>query len=180
MRALAFFGLLALGGCATLTADQCKVANWRVLGVEDGALGYGETRFLEYTNDCAKAGVTPDRTAWEDGRKDGLLQFCTPKGAYSAGVDGRPFRGRCTPETPAQLAALKKGQTFHAITDEIDFLHIQILELSQEIRDIYNDSDRHRRRVTFAGIRSGVLYGEIARLRHQIRHLREDREAYRF
>lgn len=151
-----------------------------MLGVEDGALGYGETRFLEYTNDCAKAGVTPDRTAWEDGRKDGLLQFCTPKGAYSAGVDGRPFRGRCTPETPAQLAALKKGQSFHAITDEIDFLHIQILELNQEIRDIYNDSDRHRRRVNFAGIRSGVLYGEIARLRHQIRHLREDREAYRF
>ncbi len=180
MRALVLFGLLALGGCATLTADQCKVADWRALGVEDGALGYGEARFLDYTKDCAKAGVTPDRAAWQDGREDGLKRFCTPEGAYSAGVDGRPFRGRCTPETPAQLAALEKGQAFHAITDEINFLRAQIRELNQEIRDLYHDSDRHRRRVTFAGIRSGALYGEIARLRHQIRHLREDREAFRF
>ena len=180
MRALALLALLGLGGCATLTADQCKVADWRALGVEDGALGYGESRFLEYADDCAKAGVTPDRTAWEAGRKDGLIQFCTPEGAYSAGVDGRPFKGRCTPETPDQLAALKKGQTYHAITDEIADLRYQIAELKQEIREINYEARRHRSSVTFSGIRSGALFGEIARLRHQIRHLRGERKAYQF
>lgn len=180
MRALALLCLLALGGCATLTADQCKVADWRALGVQDGALGHGESRFLTYAKDCAAADVTPDRLAWEAGRQEGLLQFCTPEGAYAAGVDGRPFRGRCAPETPEQLAALEKGQTFHAISQEIDFLRIEILELRQEIRDIHYDSNRHRSSLTFAGIRSGALYGEIARLRHQIDHLRAEREAYRF
>lgn len=180
MRASALLSLLALAGCATLTADQCKVANWRALGVEDGALGYGETRFLDYTKDCAKAGVTPDRTAWEAGRTEGLKQFCTPEGAYSAGVDGRPFRGRCSPETPDQLAALEKGQAYHAITADIADLRYQIAELNSEIRDIHYDANRRRSGLTFAGIRSGALYSEISRLRHQIRHLREEREAYRF
>lgn len=180
MRALALFALLALSGCATLTPDQCKVADWRALGVEDGALGYGESRFLDYAKDCAAASVSPDRAAWEEGRADGLKRFCTPEGAYSAGVDGRPFRGQCAPETAEQLAALEKGQTFHAITDEIEFLRIQILELNREIRDIHHDSGRHRSGLTFAGIRSGALYAEIARLRHQISHLREEREAFRF
>lgn len=180
MKAIALIGLLALGGCAALTADQCKIADWRALGVEDGALGYGESRFLAYAKDCADAGVTPDRLAWNAGRAEGLKRFCTPEGAYSAGVDGRPYRGRCAPETAEQLAALEKGQTFHAITDEIAYLRVQILELNQEIRDIHYDSSRHRSGMTFAGIRSGALFGEIARLRHQIRHLREEREAYRF
>lgn len=180
MRALALLALLALTGCATLTTDQCKVADWRALGVEDGALGYGESRFLAYTKDCADAGVTPDRLAWEAGRQEGLLRFCTPEGAYSAGVDGRPFRGRCAPETPEQLAALEKGQNWRAITAEIEDLRIEILELDQEARDIYYDSHRGRGGFAFAGIRSGAFYGEIARLRHQIRHLREEREAYRF
>ena len=180
MRTLALVGFLALSGCATLTADQCKVADWRALGVEDGALGYGEIRFLDYAKDCASADITPDRVAWEAGRAEGLKQFCTPEGAYSAGADGRPFRGRCSPETSEQMAALEKGRTFHAITDEIGFIRVQILELNQEIRDIHHDSRRHRSGLTFAGIRSGALYSEIARLRHQISHLREEREAYRF
>ena len=180
MRAFALLALLALGGCATLTADQCKIADWRALGVEDGALGHRESRFLDYSKDCAGAGVTPDRTAWQAGRAEGLRQFCTPRGAYSAGVDGRPFRGRCSPELAEQLAALEKGQTFHAITDEIDFLRSEIRELNQEIRDIHHDSRRHRSGPTFAGVRSGALYGEIAHIRHRIVHHRQEREAYRF
>lgn len=180
MRALALFGLLALTGCATLTADQCKIADWRALGVEDGALGHGESRFLSYTKDCAAAGVTPDRLAWEAGRAEGLKQFCTPEGAYSAGVDGRPFRGLCASETPEQLAALQKGRTFHAITAEIADRRAEIFELRQEIRDIHYDSRRHRSGLTFAGVRSGALHAEIARLRHEIAHLREERDAYRF
>lgn len=180
MRALALIGLLALGGCATLTADQCKVADWRALGVEDGALGHGEHRFLEYAKDCAKAGVIPNRTAWEAGRAVGLNQFCTPEGAYSAGVDGRPFRGRCASETEDQIAALAKGRVYRAITGEIADIRYQIADLNREIRDIYDESNRRRSRLTFAGIRSGALYGEIARLRHQISHLREERQAYRF
>ncbi len=180
MRALALLGLWALTGCATLTADQCRVADWRALGVEDGALGHGESRFVEYVKDCTDAGVTPDRSAWEAGRTEGLKQFCTPNGAYSAGVDGRPFRGQCAPETADQLAALEKGRTWRAITDEIEFLRIQIQDLSREIRDIHYESRRHRGGLVFADIRSGALYGEIARLRHQISHLRDEREAYRF
>jgi len=178
--ALAIIALSALGGCATLTDDQCQVADWRALGVEDGALGYGEPRFLSYAKDCASAGVTPDRAAWNAGRAEGLRQFCTPEGAYAAGVDGRPFRGRCAPETPDQLAALAKGEAYRAITDEIAEIRFEIAELNQEIRDINLEARRHRSGLTFAGIRSGALYSEIARLRQRIRRLREGRRAYRF
>ena len=180
MRALALLALLALTGCATLTADQCRIADWRALGVEDGAKGYGETRFLSYAKDCADASVTPDRLAWEAGRAEGLKRFCTPEGAYSAGADGRPFRGICAPETQEQLAALEKGRSFHAISEEIDFLRSEIFDLQREIRDIQYESSRHRSSLTFAGIRSGALYAEIARLRHEIAHLRAKREAFLF
>jgi Protein of unknown function (DUF2799) len=89
------FGALAvlasLGGCASLSRNECLAANWEDIGVRDGAAGRPEEYLIRHSTACAKVSVTPDRTAWLQGRERGLERFCVPHRAYQAGESGYGF-----------------------------------------------------------------------------------------
>lgn len=76
-----------LSGCAA-TQKQCEGANWEQLGYNDGLRGpsaaSGESGLL--LNTCAQSGVVPDRSAYERGRRSGLVQWCG-RDWYSMGRD---------------------------------------------------------------------------------------------
>ena len=56
--------LAALGGCASLSKNECLNANWEDIGIRDGANGRPEEYLIQHSKACAKVGVTPDRGAW--------------------------------------------------------------------------------------------------------------------
>ncbi len=125
-RALALLSIglalaAALAGCAsaTLSADECRAADWRAKGVADGALGRPSAYFSRYVEECQGANA-PDRTAWSAGRKEGLFTYCTPTGTYDAGREGLNYSGVCpVPVDPVLLEANNHGLTWNRMRARI-------------------------------------------------------------
>ena len=132
MRIFAALALCAtLGGCASLSKDECLNADWQNIGVRDGANGQPEEYLIQHSTACAKVGVTPDRTRWLAGREQGLERFCTPQRAYQIGEYGGSFDAAiCRNFDPERLFdAYNKGRDVNRISGEIG-------SLDNEIRDI--------------------------------------------
>jgi len=92
LRALAALALLAsLGGCASLSKNECLAADWEDIGIRDGANGRPEEYLIQHSTACAKVNVAPDRGAWLHGRERGLDRFCVPYRAYQLGEYGGGF-----------------------------------------------------------------------------------------
>lgn len=102
LRGLVIFLLaLASGGCATMSKQECRNVDWRVVGFEDGATGQGVERLADRRRACARHGVVPDLDAYRVGRDEGLLEYCRPANAFRVGSTGRGYSAAC----PAHLAA---------------------------------------------------------------------------
>jgi hypothetical protein len=80
---------------------ECRTADWRSVGYEDGRKGLSETALGSHRKACADHGVTPDFTAYMDGHGRGIAQFCRPQNGYRLGTNGYRYGGVC----PAALEA---------------------------------------------------------------------------
>jgi len=92
----AFLAILALmQGCATLDKDECMLADWRLIGYQDGVAGKSAAAVGEYREDCAKHAVVPDLDAYRAGREEGLQQYCKADNGYRLGNAGRGLAAVC-------------------------------------------------------------------------------------
>ena len=91
-------GALVLQACASMGEDECKLADWRGIGIEDGSRGATTASFTKRRQACAKHGVQADMQAYLQGRSQGLRQYCRPQNGYSQGASGRRYNGVCPPE----------------------------------------------------------------------------------
>jgi hypothetical protein len=96
---------LLTAGCATLSEDECRVADWRVIGLADGERGRGPGFVAQHASACAEIAVVPDAEAWERGRQDGLRAYCTPANAYALAARGGGLNPVCGGFEPGPLAA---------------------------------------------------------------------------
>jgi len=87
--------LAVLGGCASLSEEECQILNWEAEGRNAGEYGGGPTSYSRLASQCSKFSVVPDYDAFERGRPQGLVRFCTPDGAYVAGLAGRGSTTQC-------------------------------------------------------------------------------------
>jgi hypothetical protein len=87
--------LALLQGCATLDKDECLLADWRLIGYEDGVAGKSAATVGEYREDCAKHAVVPDLAAYRAGREEGLLEYCKADNGYRLGNAGRSLAAVC-------------------------------------------------------------------------------------
>ncbi|WP_091509461.1 DUF2799 domain-containing protein [Microbulbifer yueqingensis] len=97
-------GLLALvlGGCATMSEEECMVADWHAIGYEDGAAGQPVAQLGRRRQACAEYGVQPDSAAYRAGRDEGLELYCTEMRGFRLGRAGGSYNGVC----PADLEGL--------------------------------------------------------------------------
>jgi hypothetical protein len=100
-RILAATLLLGLGACAGSGMDEaeCRTADWRAIGYEDGAQGRRPEAFGERRRACAEHGVTAGFDAYLAGHGQGLELYCRPQNGYRLGTQGYRYAGVC----PAQL-----------------------------------------------------------------------------
>jgi len=82
-------------GCASISRDECQVADWRTVGMEDGAQGAAPDAIGRYRKACAEHGVTPDLDAYMQGRSEGLKSYCTPGNGFNVGSQGYDYAGVC-------------------------------------------------------------------------------------
>jgi hypothetical protein len=111
---LLFLALLT-SGCATMSAEDCSTADWRLIGLADGSQGQLLSKGDRRGSDCAKHGVAMDRSRYEAGRDEGLAGYCVEGTAYQIGERGQSYNGVCAAHNEADfLAAYEKGLELHA------------------------------------------------------------------
>jgi len=112
--AAALLGLLCLGGCAVMDADDCAQANWRQLGERDALAGYTAERYGQRAKACRKHQIGADQAAYETGHAAGQRVYCSaPRGEADAAA-GRVAAPLClAPLQPAYDQGFSRGlQTF--------------------------------------------------------------------
>ena len=88
---------LVLSGCAGAGMDQaqCRTADWRAIGYEDGSQGRSGTALGKRRKNCAGHGVTPNFAAYMEGHGHGIAEFCRPQNGYRLGTRGYRYGGVC-------------------------------------------------------------------------------------
>ena len=77
-----------LSGCAAMSVEQCKTANWFNVGEKDGSAGQ-ESRLDRYYSSCQKASVVPNQSLYEKGYQQGLGYYCRPETIFNEALTGR-------------------------------------------------------------------------------------------
>jgi hypothetical protein len=132
---------LALGSCATMSAEQCMAGDWSGQGYADGQSGLTMSRLDEHAEACAKHGVTPDAAAYAAGRRQGLVYYCTPGKGFEVGRTGSGYAGVCPSELEADfMPAYRDGQIVHEVEaalanarGRVDSLGARLEELDDKI-----------------------------------------------
>ena len=93
---------LLLSGCASMSVEQCKTANWYQIGEKEGASGSGSLLDRHYKA-CQKVQVIPNQTQYEQGFKKGLSYYCTPRTVFDYALQGRGNYEYCPLQQRASL-----------------------------------------------------------------------------
>jgi len=126
--------VIGLSGCASMNADECVASDWFAIGHEDGSRGYASDRFGNYRKACAKHGVSPDFQAYQNGREQGLVEYCQPGRGFSYGVNGGQYRGVCSVELESGfLEAYRAGKRLHTLRAYVSNANSQIYNREHEL-----------------------------------------------
>ena len=120
--------------------DECRTADWRAVGLEDGVKGRTLDHLGEHRKACAKHGITPDTDRYIAGRTEGLGSYCTPDNGYRVGRAGESYRGVC-PElsTPAFVAAYNRGRELYTLHSRLTGVEREIASIKASLKDGVRD-----------------------------------------
>lgn len=148
--------LLCLSGCATMSKEECKQADWYLKGVEDATQGYPLDRVIEHGKACARVNIVPDMKEYREGHGKGARLYCVPEKGYSEGRNGAAYNNICPAELePEFLRAYGDGQELYRIQRNIDRMVSEINSSQSQI-----DSN----------------YSEISQLKYEIVNSRDEQE----
>ena len=130
-------GVLGLSGCATMSSDECMTSDWSAIGYEDGSHGYTMDRMGQHRKACAKHGVTPDFTAYQDGRDRGLVDYCQPGRGFNVGANGGSYQGVCHVNLEGDfLDAYNTGHHLYSLRSNVSRASSSINSKNREIEKI--------------------------------------------
>lgn len=137
-----------LSGCASLSKEECKAANWYAIGVEDGAQGESLEHLGEHRRACAEYGVTPQTGPYMAGRDEGLKSFCTYDRGFSHGRYGLSYNGVC----PDRLAGIfldgyQRGKEVYELKHRLDHVQDQIEKIKTALKNGIADPKSRAREV---------------------------------
>lgn len=134
---IALLGTAVISGCASMSSEECASSDWMAVGYEDGSRGYTSDRFATHRKACAKHGITADFAAYQQGRGDGLLEYCRPSRGYNLGASGSRYNGVCAADLePEFLDAYRAGQELYSLRSNVNAANSQIYAREQELQDI--------------------------------------------
>jgi hypothetical protein len=166
--------LALLQGCATLNKDECMLADWRLIGYQDGAAGKSAAVVGEYREDCAKHAVVPDLDAWRAGREEGLQQYCKADNGYRLGNAGRGFAAVC----PTTLAAgfrnaYDTGRQFYLARSAVNKTHSRINSRKQTLSDL----EKNRAEKLAALIADGLKADQRVMILYEVNELQQEMDS---
>lgn len=156
---------LTLGGCATLSKDECRTANWYDIGAADGRNGELAGRIEKHRKACAEYNVLPREHEYFAGREAGLRDYCQLRNAFRTGLDGNKYKGVCPPEI---------DRTYRRYNDAA----YEIYRLRKEIESV-EDRIYDRERLLDDKEETKLTRDERRRIRDEIRDLDRRRDRLR-
>lgn len=173
---------LLLGACATPGASECRAADWRLIGFEDGARGRAPGYVARHREACAEHGVTPHLDRYREGHVSGLAQFCTAGNGFALGRGGEAYGGVCPRELDARfVAAYRTGRRLHQLQTSIAGMRQNAGVKQSELESLEPRSRNLERLLVAGGIslkerellrrEFDLLQSNITRLRTQARVL---------
>ncbi len=127
--------IAALSGCASMSSEECANSDWVAIGYEDGSRGYTTDKFGSRRKACAKHGVTADFSAYQDGREEGLVEFCQPSRGYNLGVSGGAYYGVCDVAMEEEfLDAYRVGSQLHSLRSNVNSANSRIYTKEAELK----------------------------------------------
>ncbi len=121
-------------GCATLDKSECREADWKIIGLEDGARGYPLSYIGNHRKACAEYGIKPDLALYELGHANGLKLFCTADNGFSQGRAGRSYNNVCPPALRDQfLAGYDTGRELHDLSSDIGRMQKDVQTMQNEL-----------------------------------------------
>ncbi len=124
----------ALGGCASMSSEECANSDWVAVGFEDGSRGYSTDRFGNRRKACAKHGITADFQAYQSGRAEGLVEFCQPGRGFNLGVSGGHYNGVCDVALEEEfLDAYRVGHQLYGLRSSVSNANSQIYSREREL-----------------------------------------------
>lgn len=188
--------LAGLSGCATMSGDECATSDWAAIGYEDGARGYTSDRLSQHRKACAKHGVTPDFAAYQNGREQGLVEYCQPGRGFQVGSNGGSYNGVCSANLEGDfLDAYNAGRHLYVLRsnvnrataginsrqNELERIDEEILANEAELID--RETTTERRVILLAELKNqseriGELESEIADLYEQRARYQVELEQY--
>src|SRR5512134_1375830 len=117
----ALLAAVVLAGCSSgMSKDQCAMADWHMIGFEDGLQGWPADRISVHRVACAPHQVTPNLAAYMEGRSRGLQEFCQPKNGFRVGLRGGGYANVCSgPAEPAFVDSYRYGRQIHDARAEL-------------------------------------------------------------
>jgi len=131
------FALLLLCGCSTLNRSECQNADWRMIGLEDGARGREITYIGKHRKACATYSISPDLGQYQTGYDQGIRQYCTYTKGFQVGENGSRYPGVC----PADLEenfhlGFQRGGEIYNLNREISRTEATIRNKLDRIADL--------------------------------------------
>lgn len=169
--------LVLLSGCATMSKEECKQADWYLKGVEDATRGHPLDRVVEHGKACARINVVPDMKDYREGHAKGARLYCVPEKGYSEGRNGAAYHGICPVELePKFLYAYRDGQDLYNIQRNIDRMINQINSNSAQIDSNYNEIARLKYEIVNSNNEQDRRYRmrRIDELEYQIHNLNRE------
>lgn len=152
------------GGCATLSEDECRTANWRAIGYEDGSQGRPADYLAQHRRACAEYGVAPELEPYRIGREQGLRNYCQSGRGYSEGLNGTEYRHVCPRDMePAFMSGYQAGRRIYLIEREVYSLDSKIERQQKELERVRKEleTERDKEQIRALARKEGALENEI-------------------
>ena len=161
-------------GCATMSKDECRQADWYIKGLDDATQGYALDRVVEHGKACARAKITPDMKTYREGHAKGARLYCVPEKGYSEGRRGAAYNGICPPELEGKfLRAYQDGQELYSIQRNIDRMANVINNNNAQINNHYDEVAQLKRDIVYSNNEQDRRYQmrRVDELEYAIRNL---------
>lgn len=136
--------LIGLAGCATLSEEECRTADWRDIGLRDGRAGHPASRLGEHLEACQKHGIRPVDAQYHAGRNRGLEEYCVLSNAMREGLAGRRYQDVCPAAVHRDFEDLNDAA--YAVHDARSKMESLESEMSSRERELAKDKTPEKRR----------------------------------
>jgi hypothetical protein len=134
---------LSLASCATMSPEECRVANWNDVGMRDGLEGKTLALLSTRASDCAESGVRIDNAAYMRGREAGLRNYCRLENAVPLGLNGGNYEGVCPPQIDGEFRLrYQLGHNVYATSAEVGRIESRMESQENRLRKLDRDEDK--------------------------------------